>query len=197
MVMLAVSNALYDYWNAVKGDRGAPERDDIEPGAIRSILPDTFMLDLDDRRGFPLRIAGSRANALTLRELRGTPFLELWRDADRDQVSRILRHAAGKAEPHLLCAEARPPGLPLLEVEITLLPLRHHGSTRSRMLGSIAVESQPQWLGLAGAGAATLISSRPLELPMHERAVPKAAAVAPSRPFAQRGHLFVYSREGR
>jgi len=32
---------LYRYWNAQRGLRAAPERSDIEPGAIRRALADT------------------------------------------------------------------------------------------------------------------------------------------------------------
>ena len=35
---------LFDYWNERRGTREAPERSDIEPGAIRRALADTFIL---------------------------------------------------------------------------------------------------------------------------------------------------------
>ena len=79
-MQLAVSRELYAYWDTLRAGRSAPERNDIDPGAIRGILADTFVLDFDPKRGFPFRIAGSRANALFLRELRGFPFLQLWRE---------------------------------------------------------------------------------------------------------------------
>src|SRR6202008_4456889 len=37
---------LFEYWNLRRGERLAPERGDIEPGAIRSILGDTFVLEM-------------------------------------------------------------------------------------------------------------------------------------------------------
>ena len=80
---LAISRELYAYWDALRAGRSAPERNDIEPGAIRGVLADTFVLDFDAQSGFPFRIAGSRANALFGTELRGLSFLELWREADR------------------------------------------------------------------------------------------------------------------
>ena len=83
---LATSMELYAYWNALRAGRSAPERNDIEPGAIRGILADTFVLDFDKENGFPFRIAGSRANALFLTELRGLSFLLLWREADRQKI---------------------------------------------------------------------------------------------------------------
>src|SRR6202046_1638798 len=77
-VKLAATIELYAYWNRLRGARSAPERNDVDPGAIRGVLADTFVLDFDARRGFPFRIAGSRANALFLKELRGFSFLDLW-----------------------------------------------------------------------------------------------------------------------
>jgi hypothetical protein len=89
-VKLAATIELYAYWNRLRGARSAPERNDVDPGAIRGVLADTFVLDFDDRRGFPFRIAGSRANALFVKELRGLSFLELWRSADREELDSSL-----------------------------------------------------------------------------------------------------------
>ena len=126
---LAVTLELYAYWNALRGARRAPERNDIDPGAIRSVLADTFVLDFDAQNGFPLRIAGSRANALFLRELRGLSFLRLWREADRQEIKSILECVADEAQPFLVGAEALPSGLGSVDIEVALLPLRHHGLT--------------------------------------------------------------------
>ena len=161
---LAVTMELYAYWNRLRGRRSAPERNDVDPGAIRGVLAETFVLDFDDRCGFPFRIAGSRANALFLKELRGHSFLELWRNADRKEVSSILHYVADKTQPFLIGAEARPPGLGAVEIEAILLPLRHHGLTHSRILGGFAVSSAPHWIGLIGAGPITLTSLRALRI---------------------------------
>src|SRR5882724_4487529 len=65
---------LYNYWNLRRGSRAAPERSDIEPGAIRRVLADTFMLSFDPQGGHPFRIAGTRVCALFGRELKGNAF---------------------------------------------------------------------------------------------------------------------------
>jgi hypothetical protein len=90
---------LHAYWNQLRGRRSAPERNALDPGAIRGVLADTFVLDFDSRRGFPFRIAGSRANALFLKELR-LSFLDLWRDVDREEVDSSLRRRRGAGLPH-------------------------------------------------------------------------------------------------
>ena len=159
---LSVSKELYAYWNALRAGRGAPERNDVEPGAIRGILADTFVLDFDAGSGFPFRIGGSRLNALFLQELRGVSFLKLWREPDWPEIRSVLRDVADQSLPSLLYAEARPPGAGPLEIEVILLPLYHHGSTHSRLLGSLVATATPHWLGLIGAGAVTLTSVAPL-----------------------------------
>ncbi len=177
---LPVSINLHAYWNAIRAGRGAPDRNDIVPGSIRGILANTFVLDFDDEDEFPFRIVGWRANALFLTELRGLPFLQLWREADRQEVRSILHCVAGDTQPFCLGAEARPPGLDRLDIEAMLLPLRHHGSTRSRVLGSLACGSTSHWLGLVGAGPMTLICRRALD---HELAsAPDPAATSFRRP---------------
>ena len=198
---LAVTMELYAYWNRLRGARSAPERNDVEPGALRGVLADTFVLDFDERRGFPFRIAGSRANAIFLKELRGRSFLELWRDADRQQIDSILHCVADEAQPFLIGAEARPAGLAAVDIEAILLPLRHHGMTHARVLGALAVHAAPPWIGLVGAGQIALTSLRALDPP--SRPSSSAATEGTTAGFSLRNpprrykHLFVYSGERR
>jgi len=199
-MQLAVSAKLYAYWDALRAGRSAPERNDIEPGAIRGILADTFVLDFDKQSGFPFRIAGSRANALFLQELRGLSFLQLWREVDRQEVRAALQRVANDAQPHLLRGEAKPAGLEALEIEATLLPLRHHGSTRSRVLGSFAVAGAPHWLGLVGAGPARLTSLGPLdpsESSKTDKTPPSPESFSGPNLRPRRGHLLFGWRDGR
>ncbi len=194
---LAVTLELYAYWSALRGARSAPERNDIDPGAIRSVLADTFVLDFDPQSGFPLRIAGSRANALFMKELRGFSFLRLWREADRKEIKSILESVADEAQPFLVGAEALPSGLGSIDIEISLLPLRHHGLTHSRILGSIAVNAAPDWLGLVGAGQIRLTSLRSLDpkMPPPPARQPTASDFSVRNTPTRHGHLFVYSRD--
>jgi hypothetical protein len=195
-VKLAATIELYAYWNRLRGARSAPERNDVDPGAIRGVLADTFVLDFDARRGFPFRIAGSRTNALFLKELRGFSFLDLWRSADREELDSILHCVADEAQAFLIGAEARPPNLDAADVEIVLMPLRHHGLTHARVLGGLAVHAAPAWMGLSRAGTIALTSLRALDPPTRERLKPEDAAPVgfSLRDMPRRyKHLFVYS----
>ncbi len=197
---LAATMELYAYWNQLRGARSAPERNDVDPGAIRGVLADTFVLDFDERGGFPFRIAGSRANAIFLKELRSLSFLDLWRDADRGEINSVLHCVAGEAQAFLIGAEAGPPSLGGVNIEVILLPLRHHGFTHSRVLGGFAVHSAPAWIGLMGAGPIALTSLRALNSSTREPAAAESAAQAgfSLRDVPRRyKHLFVYSGDRR
>ncbi len=187
---LAPSLELYSYWDALRGARSAPERNDIEPAAIRGVLADTFILELTRKSGFPLRLSGSRTNALFGRELRGEPFLGLWRKEDAPEVSRVIESAADGAQPYLIGARGGPAGAAALDLEVLLLPLRHHGATHARALGCCAPATGADWFGL--------LPMRPLELATLRALSKTPAAGFSSRPpsppgFQRRGHLFVYS----
>ena len=78
---------LFGYWNERRGARLAPERADIEPSAIRQILGDTFVLEVDSRASHPFRIAGTRLCALFGRELKGESFVRLWQRPARPRCA--------------------------------------------------------------------------------------------------------------
>ncbi|MEJ1934798.1 PAS domain-containing protein, partial [Nostoc sp. NIES-2111] len=65
------SRTLFSYWDTLRGERTAPERSELDPGAIRNILADTFILEVDAGQTFPFRLAGTRVCALYGRDLKG------------------------------------------------------------------------------------------------------------------------------
>src|ERR1700730_29518 len=121
------SRELFDYWNARRGRRPAPERGDIEPGAIRRVLADTFILSFNPIMGHPFRIAGTRVCALFGREIKGEAFLDLFSHGARGEVRELVAIIAHESAGVLagaseLSAAGRGPCFELL-----LLPLGYHG----------------------------------------------------------------------
>lgn len=155
-----VTKELYAYWRRLKGARAAPDRADIDPAAIRHILADSFIIEVDPERRFPIRLSGTRLNALWMDERKGVPFLSLWGEADRRAVAAALLTVIDGVTPIVAGARACVAGAAPLELELMLLPLRHFGKTHSRVLGSLAPVYQPEWLGIRSAGALELRSLR-------------------------------------
>ena len=72
------SREFFAYWDAKRGDARAPDRSEIEPGAVRELLGDIFVLSYDNDAGYPFRVAGTRVSALLGRDLKDTSFSALF-----------------------------------------------------------------------------------------------------------------------
>jgi len=154
---------LFTYWNDLRGERAAPERNDIDPNAIRHILADTFMLDIDLERTFPFRLAGTRVNALFAAEQKGQSFLRCWRPEEAHNLGAVLMTVADGSCPVVAGAAAAPANQRESAFELLFLPVRHEGKTHARMLGMIKPVKTPAWLGTAPIEPLTLRSLRILE----------------------------------
>ena len=150
---------LYAYWNSIRRERAAPDRADIDPAAIRRILSDTFIIEADASGEFPLRLSGGRLNALWLDETKGRSFPQLWGE-DRASVTAVLWTVMDGAAPVVMGAWAAPHDRAPVELEVLLLPLRHHGRTHARILGAVAAANHPDWLGLIPVDRLVLRSMR-------------------------------------
>lgn len=157
-----VTRDLYDYWSHLKGKRAAPDRAEIDPEAIRHILPDTFILEVDFDLGFPIRLCGPRVNAFWLSEQKGRLFLVWWRVEDRARVVQTIRQVVDAEIPMVAsaCAAAAGDQESKAELELLLLPLRHFGKSHSRMLGSVTSLTPFPWFGDCAAQPLELLAAR-------------------------------------
>lgn len=156
----ATTRELFSYWSRLRAQRAAPERADIEPAAIRNVLADTFILEVNEERTCPIRVMGARVNALFGRELKGETFSDLWREEDRHCLHSLVAAVLDDSLPAIAGATACPRGRPCLELEMLLLPLRHNGRTHARLLGALSPGSVPSWLGLLPTEPMTMTSLR-------------------------------------
>jgi hypothetical protein len=182
---------LFDYWNARRGTRSAPERNEIEPGAIRRTLGDTFMLTFDPRGGHPFRIAGTRVCAAFGRELKGTAFTEIWAPASQDPIRDVLVTVATESIGVVAGALGRNGAGAALELEFLVLPLAHRGGASTRILGALVPAEVPYWLGTETLGPLTLGMIRYLGPQTGPYSVPRRAPAAPSNARIRHG-LVVY-----
>ena len=151
---------LFEYWNKRRGRRSAPERGEIEPGAIRHVLADTFILAFETGAGHPFRIAGTRVCALFGRELKGAGFLDLWTAASRSQVRDLMAVAANESVGAVARASGASADGVTRDLELLILPLAHRGRMDARILGALAPAEVPHWLGAGALGELTLGSLR-------------------------------------
>ena len=57
------SREFFAYWDEKRGHARAPDRSEIEPGAVRELLGDVFVLSYDAPSGHPFRVAGITATS--------------------------------------------------------------------------------------------------------------------------------------
>src|SRR5260370_757722 len=96
-VKTAPTRRLFAYWNERRGTRLAPERGDIEPGAIRDVLGNSFIIAFDPPADHPFRLAGTKVCALFRHELKGEPFGALWDEASRKMMRETVAIVADEA----------------------------------------------------------------------------------------------------
>jgi hypothetical protein len=156
----ATTRMLFSYWDGLRGERAAPERGEIEPGEIRHILADTFILELDPDRTATIRLAGTRFCALFGGELKGRRLESLWPEQAAREVRRSLDIVVDETAGVVAGLHGETAGGHGLDLELLLLPLRHRGKPHVRMLGALAPAAAPAWLGLEPLTGVTTTSLR-------------------------------------
>jgi hypothetical protein len=144
---------LYQYWNQRRGARPAPDRADIDPGHLKTVLADTFMLAFDAAGRHPFRIAGTRLCALFCQELKGKSFVDLFDESRRLRGLLDLAVEDGTgfvAGAHATVDDVR------TDMELVVLPLALGSSGLVRLIGALAPLQTPYWLGAKPASRLVL-----------------------------------------
>jgi hypothetical protein len=196
----AANKSLYAYWNALRGDRKAPQRLEIEPSRIASHLPDTFILERIDSATLVFRLAGSRVVEAMGAELRGKNFFELFDARDfealRDDIDTVTE--SGAVSVFMMSAD-NADGFQA-QFEIIVMPLVHMGDRIERFIGAVVAIDRPNWLGsvtipnrrLAGRELVWPPGAKTYPIAVRGRSVPPALK-GPSRIFrSKRLQLRVY-----
>jgi len=170
---------LFKYWNELRGTRLAPDRSEIEPGAIRKVLGDTFVIEADGVGNLPFRIAGTRVCALFARELKGESFVKLWQASGqtsiRDLVTTVMEEKTGVVAQATGAATDR--SVLAVNLEMLLLPLAYGSRSDARVLGALAPMSALYWLGAKAIGPLSFGPFRHIGPAVDHVATPRLAVV--------------------
>ena len=192
------SRELFVYWDKRRGRRAAPDRSDIEPGAIRHVLADTLILSFDRIEGHPFRLAGTRVCALFCRELRDQPFLSLLSGADREAFSKLLTVLAEDTTGVVASVTGETADGLTIDLELLLLPLAHKSRSTGRLLGLLAPATPPYWLGVKPIRSLTLGAFRHVGPQVDRVAAPRLVPAPPAAPgFGRRKHGLTVYEGGR
>lgn len=169
----AASRELYDYWQAQRDGRPAPDRADIEPGDIRTVLSDAFIIALDGGAGYPVRLAGTRVCALFGREIKGEAFVDLWTPSSRAVMRGLFSILADESTGTVAGVTAENRDGESVDLEMLLLPLSTRRPSLARAIGILAPLKIPHWLGVSPIGGLTIGSRRHIGCESERRILPR------------------------
>ncbi len=118
------SRKFFAYWDEKRGCDAAPERCELDPGPVRELIGDVFVLSCETPPGYPFRLAGTRVCALLGHDLKGQEFTGLFAAESRTDLEDIL----GAVTEEKLAAIAGVNGLTpegrRVPLELLLLPFK-------------------------------------------------------------------------
>jgi hypothetical protein len=128
----------FAYWDRKRGNARAPDRSDIEPGAVRGLLGDTFVLSYDATSGYPFRVAGTRVCALLGGDLKDKSFSRLFEPDCRREIEEIIAAVAEETLAAVAGISAISQGGPRAHFELLLLPFHTRAHEPVSLTGLLA-----------------------------------------------------------
>ncbi len=132
------SRAFFAYWDAKRGGARAPDRSEIEPGAVRELLGDIFVLSYDGTVGYPFRVAGTRVCALLGRDLKDKSFSALFAPESRREIEEIVAVVVEEMLAAVAGITAKSYDGSAAHLELLLLPFSPRAHTPMSLTGSLA-----------------------------------------------------------
>jgi hypothetical protein len=144
------SQFLYNYWNEIRAGRLAPKRFEIEPARIGAILPDAFILERGGDDGqFVYRLAGTRIGERYGAERRHADFDDAFEAEDRDTLGGLLYEVAERGGVGWITVDVEDGHKNKAQLEYLLLPLIHTQDRIDRILGTVSLTTNSDWIGLS------------------------------------------------
>jgi hypothetical protein len=150
--------ALLDYWANLCGGNDVPSHAQIQPRALKEILPMVFLLDASNPAGPVYRLAGTQLCQQFGFGLRGVNFFTTWEVSSAAVASALLQTSQEELVPVGFELVATFGNLRSVDVEIVLAPLRFGDAGVVRFIGAMHI-SNPEPLLYSG----TVLSQRLVE----------------------------------
>jgi hypothetical protein len=128
----------FAYWDQKRGDARAPDRSEIEPGAVRELLGDIFVLSYDGAAGHPFRVAGTRVCALLGCDLKDRSFSALFKPDARREIEDIIAVVAEEMLAAVAGITATAEDGSPAYLELLLLPFSARAHTPLSLTGLLA-----------------------------------------------------------
>jgi hypothetical protein len=122
------------YWSRIRNGRPTPDQADIDPKALKRLLPFVFLLD--SRGGsFTYRLAGTTLCERYGRELRGRDYFLHWDPESSGRLAELLRQSLRARLPLCLTSIGAVDHCHMIEIETVLMPITFGADHPERFLG--------------------------------------------------------------
>jgi len=163
------SRQFFSYWDRKRAGAPAPERSDIEPGAVRELLGDVFVLSYDAAAGYPFRVAGTRVSALLGCDLKDRSFSALFATEASREIEDIIAVVCEETLPAIAGITATCNDGSTANLELLLLPFNTRPHSPVSLTGLLApFENKPNVLRELTVSSYRFIRDQP------EKIVPRA-----------------------
>src|SRR3954469_16911134 len=132
------SREFFAYWDDKRGTARAPDRSEIEPGAVRELLGDIFVLSFDPPGGYPFRVAGTRVCALLGCDQKGQSFSALFKSQSRREIEDVIGIVAEEMLAAVAGITASAEDGSSAHLELLLLPFNNRAHTPLSLTGLLA-----------------------------------------------------------
>lgn len=165
------SRALFAYWDDQRGTAKAPDRTQFEPGAVRALLGDSFVLAYRPEAGLPFRVAGTRVCALFGRDVKDEAFAALFTPNNQDAVQDLVAVVAEDLLPTVAGVSGEAEDGSITPLEMLLLPFNPRPYSPASLTGLLT----PLHPVRGPLGDLVLTSWRVLQPPLRRRNLRKLA----------------------
>lgn len=132
------SRAFFAYWDDKRGHARAPERSEIEPGPLRELLGDIFVVSCDKPVEFAFRVAGTRVCALLGRDLKNESFPALFAPGSRRDIEEMVTVVSEEQLVAVAGVTAMTEAGEKAHLELLLLPFAVRAHTPISLTGLLA-----------------------------------------------------------
>ena len=123
------------YWSRLRQGRPTPDQADIDPKALKRLLPFVFLLDSRPDGSFVYRLAGTTLCERYGTELRGKNFMAHWDAESRARLGVLLRQSLVSNTPLCLASVGATEDCRMIEIETVLMPISFGSENAERFLG--------------------------------------------------------------
>ena len=182
------SHLLVGYWSRIRRGRDVPDQTDIDPRAIKRMLPYVFILEAENPARPVYRLAGTGLCERFGFELKGTGFLAHWEAQSSAALASLLQQALKMKQPVCLSSIGASADCGMVELETVLAPVSFGPGTPTRFVGMIQILSDTSQLHGRPIAFQRLVASQLIRegepLPAYENLPPPPM---PPMPPAMRG----------